>query len=693
MASTITQFPSGNTRYRIEFDYLARTFVVVTLVNSSNPALNRVLKLVEITDSLIQRSTITQFPSGNTRYRIEFDYLARTFVVVTLVNSSNPALNRVLKLVEITDSLIQRSTITQFPSGNTRYRIEFDYLARTFVVVTLVNSSNPALNRVLKLVEITDSLIQRQTVLTASDLTNAELQAIHIAEEGRDQTVDLAKEYADAAGNSAGNAKDSEDEARRIAESIKASGLGYITRRPSRKASTLQYGTRYCYGKRMVIITDGMVDCQNSTCWFNSTSRIENEGVCYSNGEVFTLWIYNNRTASNAYTNGILITKEYSNSPDLIFLGRLRYPRLRYCSNGFWVYPRILAGDKLYNPLTGAAMTSMSEVLDFMRLSGQKEVTIYTSSTGLTDLDGVAYPIGIELHISNLNNLSFYRSDWANYPLTASDLTNAELQAIHIAEEGRDQTVDLAKEYADAAGNSAGNAKDSEDEARRIAESIKASGLGYITRRPSRKASTLQYGTRYCYGKRMVIITDGMVDCQNSTCWFNSRVTYDTSGYTVITGAIGLETYRLTLNNTDSGALTQGRIAARAFGNKTLTESEQILVLDQQSSASAHSLILGGGSSVFKSATSISFATNPSPETVGGTIRWRIDNTSLRPYTDNAYNLGGPALRVAQVFAAIGTINTSDSREKLTRLKSRMISLMPGRRADNHVQVVIFYCG
>lgn len=158
------------------------------------------------------------------------------------------------------------STITQFPSGNTQYRIEFDYLARTFVVVTLVNSSNPTLNRVLEvgrdyrflnptMIEmLVDQSgfdivrIHRQTgtdlvvdfrngsVLTASDLTNAELQAIHIAEEGRDQTVDLAKEYADAAGSSAGNAKDSEDEARRIAESIKAAGLfGYITRRSFEK--------------------------------------------------------------------------------------------------------------------------------------------------------------------------------------------------------------------------------------------------------------------------------------------------------------------------------------------------------------------------------------------------------------------------------------------------------------------------
>lgn len=158
------------------------------------------------------------------------------------------------------------STITQFPSGNTQYRIEFDYLARTFVVVTLVNSSNPTLNRVLEvgrdyrflnptMIEmLVDQSgfdivrIHRQTgtdlvvdfrngsVLTASDLTNAELQAIHIAEEGRDQTVDLAKEYADAAESSAGNAKDSEDEARRIAENIKASGkIGYITRRSFEK--------------------------------------------------------------------------------------------------------------------------------------------------------------------------------------------------------------------------------------------------------------------------------------------------------------------------------------------------------------------------------------------------------------------------------------------------------------------------
>lgn len=158
-------------------------------------------------------STITQFPSGNTQYRIEFDYLARTFVVVTLVNSSNPTMNRVLEVGR-----------------------DYRFLNPTMIEM-LVNQSGFDIVRIHRQTG-TDLVVdfRNGSVLTASDLTNAELQAIHIAEEGRDQTVDLAKEYADAAGSSAGNAKDSEDEARRIAASIKAAGLfGYITRRSFEK--------------------------------------------------------------------------------------------------------------------------------------------------------------------------------------------------------------------------------------------------------------------------------------------------------------------------------------------------------------------------------------------------------------------------------------------------------------------------
>lgn len=158
-------------------------------------------------------STITQFPAGNTQYRIEFDYLSRTFVVVTLVNSSNPTLNRVLEVGR--DYRFLNPTMIEMLVGQSGFDIvRIHRQTGTDLVVDFRNGS----------------------VLTASDLTNAELQAIHIAEEGRDQTVDLAKEYADAAGTSAGNAKDSEDEARRIAEDIKASGrIGYITRRSFEK--------------------------------------------------------------------------------------------------------------------------------------------------------------------------------------------------------------------------------------------------------------------------------------------------------------------------------------------------------------------------------------------------------------------------------------------------------------------------
>ncbi|AMR59570.1 tail fibers protein [Citrobacter phage SH5] len=130
------------------------------------------------------------------------------------------------------------TTLTQFPAGQTQYKINFDYLARPFVVVTLVNSNDAALNRVLTAgndylflnpttIEIltsqagfdilqihrftsTDLLVDFRdgSVLTATDLTNSELQAIHIAEEGRDQSTGLAKQYADQAVEAGKDAQD-----------------------------------------------------------------------------------------------------------------------------------------------------------------------------------------------------------------------------------------------------------------------------------------------------------------------------------------------------------------------------------------------------------------------------------------------------------------------------------------------------
>lgn len=47
------------------------------------------------------------------------------------------------------------------------------------------------------------------------------------------------------------------------------------------------------------------------------------------------------------------------------------------------------------------------------------------------------------------------------------------------------------------------------------------------------------------------------------------------------------------------------------------------------------------------------------------TERWDIlHNGNLSPVTDNSYNIGSGSLRVNEIFAAVGTINTSDDRDK-----------------------------
>lgn len=130
-------------------------------------------------------TTLTQFPAGQTQYKINFDYLARPFVVVTLVNSNDAAQNRVLT-VGNDYGFLNPTTIEIYTS-----QAGFDILQiHRFTSTEL-------------LVEFRDG-----SVLTATDLTNAELQAIHIAEEGRDQTTGLAKQYADQAVEAGKDAQD-----------------------------------------------------------------------------------------------------------------------------------------------------------------------------------------------------------------------------------------------------------------------------------------------------------------------------------------------------------------------------------------------------------------------------------------------------------------------------------------------------
>lgn len=121
-------------------------------------------------------TTLTQYPAGQSQYRITFDYLSRQFVVVTLINSSDVTQNRVLKAGD--DYRFLNATTLEILAPQTGFDIiQINRFTSTDLLVKFSDGS----------------------VLTAGDLTNAELQAIHIAEEGRDQTTGLAMQYAEQA--------------------------------------------------------------------------------------------------------------------------------------------------------------------------------------------------------------------------------------------------------------------------------------------------------------------------------------------------------------------------------------------------------------------------------------------------------------------------------------------------------------
>lgn len=141
--------------------------------------------------------TLTQFPAGETTYRINFDYLARQFVVLTLVNSADVSQNR--ELVANVDYRFLNATTVSVTADQTGFDI---------MRIHRYTSAE-------RLVDFRDG-----STLTASDLTIAELQAIHIAEEGREYTLTLANEAVEKSQDAADRAEDAAQRAEDAAESI-----------------------------------------------------------------------------------------------------------------------------------------------------------------------------------------------------------------------------------------------------------------------------------------------------------------------------------------------------------------------------------------------------------------------------------------------------------------------------------------
>ncbi|HAN8229954.1 TPA: hypothetical protein IF960_001849 [Escherichia coli] len=112
--------------------------------------------------------------------------------------------------------------------------------------------------------------------------------------------------------------------------------------------------------------------------------------------------------------------------------------------------------------------------------------------------------------------------------------------------------------------------------------------------------------------------------------------------------------------NADPDTNQLNRITASSYAGAT-TNSQKILVLDQQATASANSLVLGGSSSVFRSATTVDIACNSDPTALGGTIRWRFYDTGLRPFADNTYNFGQASFRIKDAYFANAPTVSSDA--------------------------------
>lgn len=166
------------------------------------------------------RTVITYPLNGTTtEFDIPFEYLARKFVVVTLKG----------------------------PSGDKLLTVATDYRFPTKRIIKTTRAFGPAdgytsieLRRVTsaidRLVDFNDGAILR-----ANDLNISQVQSLHVAEEGRDQTVDLATAAAEVATKAAAESEGFRDEAEQIAENIRQTGqYGYIPVESFEKGFTLE---------------------------------------------------------------------------------------------------------------------------------------------------------------------------------------------------------------------------------------------------------------------------------------------------------------------------------------------------------------------------------------------------------------------------------------------------------------------
>ena len=161
-----------------------------------------------------------------------------------------------------------------------------------------------------------------------------------------------------------------------------------------------------------------------------SAIRTESEGVTVRpDGSLCHLIVTANPTTPNNDQYGILLMTELD--PGGLDYQGASEPYVPFdpsrLSSG--VFPRGVLGG-LVNPLTGADITAVSELLDFVREVQLPSVSWYTSAVSLTTLAGLQLPASSFVDVRNANNLTFIvsvtgvNSPNTNYSVTYSSATS-----------------------------------------------------------------------------------------------------------------------------------------------------------------------------------------------------------------------------------------------------------------------------
>ncbi|MGP5346097.1 tail fiber domain-containing protein [Psychrobacter celer] len=157
---------------------------------------------------------------------------------------------------------------------------------------------------------------------------------------------------------------------------------------------------------------------------YNAT-RIENEGVCVTDGRVHSLWAI---TAAGNTTNGILIFEEFSVDKDAIDFSDITRQSNSFISKGvpyrFVTHP--FNDSKALNPSTGAVMGTFAEMMTFM-IANQIPSASFdsTSFSDVTDFTGATIGTARTVELFNRNNaesdgnFAWIRGAFDNYGMLA----------------------------------------------------------------------------------------------------------------------------------------------------------------------------------------------------------------------------------------------------------------------------------